>query len=213
MVKRTLLMLVSSLAMGAFASDIVLDVQLNGKWLENGHHAGKIKQNGILVVQDIGADTNVYSGIYYDLGRKGKHNQVDKTAGIDVYIVSGNGKGFGMLVDIDGAQMAGTGKAIKDKDGEYRQIIISSGQGAFMYAGFGQEIVTPPGTNSTTSVTNQVLGELQVGKMQARLNKQLTTAAQDSDGENVVDAWLDLKTNNGNQQSNNSLKTNNGKKH
>jgi hypothetical protein len=192
--KKIVFMLTACLAVGAFASDIVLDIMLNGQWQEDGSRSGKIRERGILVIEDVGAETNVYNGTFYFLesrGKKGKA-QVDSMEEAEVYLLWGDKYSFGMMVDIEGAQMSGIGKAIPDGEGGYRQIIIPSGHGAFIYSAFDEEVTTPPGTNSVAE-TNEVIAELQVGRMYARLNRRLTEEANDSDGETVVEEWYDVK--------------------
>jgi len=208
--KRTLLIVaIASVAGGVLASDIVLDIQLNGHELENGHKVGKVLERSILVIEDIGAETNVYNGILYlsESKNKGKGKAKGKkssfvTEEAKVRIVSNNQKQFGMLVELESACLAGIGKAIMDKDGNYSQIIISSGHGTFLYTGFQEP---PNGTNAVpvdgvssnldevVEVDESVLEELETGKMQAKLNKKLTEAAKDSSGAEAVEEWLGSK--------------------
>jgi hypothetical protein len=195
---KTLLMLATAcIAGGVFASDVVLDSQLNGQELENGHKAGKVLERGILVIEDIGSETNVYNGTLYlfESKSKGKGKAKGKKSSFaaeeaKVWIVSSNQKQFGMLVELESASLAGIGKATMDQDGNYTQIIISSGQGTFLYTGFQD---SQNGTNAVPVVEadESVLEELETGKMQAKLNKKLTEAAKGSSGSEVVEAWLE----------------------
>lgn len=195
--KKILLMLATvCIAGGVLASDVVLDIQLNGQELENGHKVGKMLERGILVIEDIGAETNVHNGILYlfESKNKGKGKAKGKKSSFvkeeaKVSIVSSNHKQFGMLVELESAYLAGIGKAVMDKDGNYSQIIISSGHGTFLYTGFQE---SPNGTNATpvVEVDESILEELETGKMQAKLNKKLTEAAKDSSGTEAVEEWL-----------------------
>jgi len=195
MKKKLLMLATACIAGGVLASDIVLDIQLNGQELENGQKVGKVLERSILVVEDIGAETNVYNGILYLF--ESKNNGKGKAKGkkssfvteeARVRIVSNNQKRFGMLVELESAYLAGIGKAMMDKDGNYSQIVISSGHGSFLYTGFQEP---PNGTNAVpVEVDENVLEELETGKMQAKLNKKLTEAAKDSSGTEAVEEWL-----------------------
>ena len=206
--KKILLMLATTcIAGGVLASDIVLDIQLNGQELGSGHKAEKVLERSILVVEDVGAETNVYNGTLYLFESKNKGKGKGKAKGkkssfateeAKVRIVS-NKKQFGMLVELESACLAGIGKAIKDKDGNYSQIVISSGHGTFLYTGFqdppnGTNAVPVDGVSSNideiVEVDESVLEELETGKMQAKLNKKLTEAAKDSSGVEAVEEWL-----------------------
>lgn len=194
---KTLLMLATvCIAGGVLASDVVLDIQLNGRELGDGNKGGKVLERGILVIEDIGAKTNAHNGILYlfESKNKGKGKAKGKKSSFvkkeaKVSIVSNNQKQFGMLVELESAYLAGIGKALMDKDGNYTQIIIPSGQGTFLYTGF-QDL--PNGTNAVPAVEvdESVLEELETGKMQAKLNKKLTKAAKDSSGTEAVEQWL-----------------------
>ena len=81
--KKTLLLLGTvCLAAGAFAADIVLDIKLNGSELENGQKVEKVKERGILVIEDFGAETNVHKGTLYlyESNGNGKGNRLHREA-------------------------------------------------------------------------------------------------------------------------------------
>lgn len=203
-----MILAVVGMAGGALASDVVLDIQLNGQELEDGYKAGKVLERGILVIEDFGAETNVHNGILYlpEGKSKGKGKAKGKKASFateeaKVRMVTSKQKEFGILVELESACLAGVGKAIKDKDGNYSQIIISSGHGTFLYTGFNEP---PNGTNAVpvdgvssnldevVEVDESILEELEIGKMQAKLNKKLTDAAKDSSGVRAVEEWLGM---------------------
>lgn len=202
--KKSLLLLGTvCLAVGAFASDIVLDIQLNGSELEDGHNATKVQERGVLVIEDIGAETNVHKGTLYLFDSKGNSKGKKKSYATEdaaVRIVSNNHSQFGMLVELENACFAGVGKASVDREGEFKQIIISSGHGIFLYTGFDMgsdetNAVPVDGVSSNideiVEVDDDVLEELEAGKMQAKLNKKLTDAAKDSSGTEAVELWLE----------------------
>lgn len=205
--KRTLMILaIACIAGGVLASDIVLDIQLNGQELQDNQKVGKVLERGILVIEDFGAETNVHNGTLYlfESNSKGKGKAKGKKSSFvaeeaKVRIISSNKKQFGMLVELESACLAGIGKATMDKDGNYSQIIISSGQGTFLYAGFNEppnetNAVPVDGISSNldevVEIDESVLEELETGKMQAKLNKMLTEAAKESSGVEAVEEWL-----------------------
>jgi len=193
--KAILLLGAVCVAGGVLASDVVLNIQLNGQEIEDGHRAGKVKERAILVIEDFGSETNSHAGTLYLLGNKNGKGNGNSTGYYSaeeavVNLLSNNQKQFGILVELDGAYLAGIGRVTVDKDGDYSQIIISSGHGAFMYAGFNEP---PSNTNSAHSATNAVaeIEDLGVGKLQARLNKMLTDDAKNSDGNTAVEDWFE----------------------
>ena len=191
MKKKILLLGAMCVASSVLASDVVLNIQLNGQEMEDGHKAGKVMERGILVIEDFGSETNSHAGTLYLLGNKnGKGNGNSSYSSEDaiVNVLSSNQKQFGMLVELDGAYLAGIGRVTADNNGGYKQIIISSGQGAFLHADFSEP---PVDTNEVESVESSEIEDLSVGKMQARLNKKLTEDAKDSDGNTAVEDWFE----------------------
>ncbi len=198
MKKFLMLLAVPCIAGTVLATDIVLDVKLNGLALEeDGKKSAKILTHNVLVIEDVNAETNVFAGTLYLLdapsAAKAHSNNGNKktnyfeTEDVAVRIISTKHREFALLVELDDAVLAGIGKITRDQNGDISQINISSGQGVFLHTGYVEEDTTIANSEEDT------LEELEAGKMSARLNKTLTDAAVDSDGNTVVEDWLESR--------------------
>jgi hypothetical protein len=200
--KKTLMLLAATCLAGTLlATDIVLDVKLNGLAVEeDGKKPDRILSHNLLVIEDIAADTNVYAGTLYltDVPSSDKKNNNGKkktgyygTKDVAVRIISSKHREIALMVEFDDAVLAGIGRVTKDRNGEITQLNISSGHGVFVYTGYEEEVTT--NTVAAISDDDDTLEVLETGKMAARLNKKLTDAAEDSDGNTVVEDWLESK--------------------
>ena len=202
---------IACLAGTATATDMAMNIKLNGREIEAGHKSSHIMLNGILVIEDMHAKTNVYKGSLILLDTKKPRwefsnkpmfiwpwgwfwlkyvRYYEDAVDVDVRIMRNKNQEFGMLVEMEGSAFAGIGHLSMNKN-RINQAIISSGHGAFLYADFYEDPVI---TNTTAKVSRPILEgslvELEVGKMSARLNKSLTDKINDSDDEASIDEWL-----------------------
>jgi hypothetical protein len=192
------------LTAGAFASDVVLNIKLNGRSIDDSNHkVEKFNQFGIMVVEDILADTNALTGTVFFLDTS-KHGQVKingknrkvkyyETEEVDVRMLSKNRRQFGMLVEFDEAKLGGVGRFKLDGD-EFRQLSISSGHGAFLNLGFDDEDdEVSTNTVEVAESNDDYLTGLEAGKFSVRLNKRLTMKADGTNGVAAVEEWLESK--------------------
>jgi hypothetical protein len=206
-----LVLAVACLAGSASATDMAMNIKLNGREIESENKASTIMMNGILVIEDIHAETNVYKGSLFLLDtKKPKWEYSNKpmflwpwgwvwlkyvryyedATDVDVYLTINKNQEFGMLVELEDSAFSGIGHLSMNKHG-VNQAIISSGHGAFMHANFYEDpVVTNSASKARNSIMEGSLVELEVGKMSARLNKGLTDAINKSDNDDTIEEWL-----------------------
>lgn len=208
----TVILAIACLAGTASATDMALNIKLNGREIVDGYKSSKIMLNGILVVEDINAETNVYKGSLIVLDTKPPHwewsdkptyiwpwgwfwlkyvRYYEEENEVSVRILRNKNQEFGMLVDTGDSVFAGIGHISMNKH-KVNQVIISEGHGAFLYAGFYEDpVVTNTAAIASSPVVDDSMVELEVGKMSARLNKSLTDKINESDDDVSIDEWLD----------------------
>jgi len=209
MTKIKLMLAVACFAGTALASDVVLNIKLNGLEIENASKVARILTHGFLVIEDINADTNVYAGALYMVDRKWNRNKWDhdkddhlvkgrrkKSLGyekepVDVRLVSNHHHQFGILVDMENAQFAGIGQSKIAGNGEIMQVVVSSGHGAFISSVYTEDDLVYTNQVPAAAASTNVLEEIAVGKMSARLNKALTDLSEGTNGTYRVEQWLE----------------------
>ena len=202
------------LAGTAAATDLAMDIKLNGREIATDEKSSPIMLNGILIINDIDSKTNELSGsfILVDVKKSGweysaqpifywpwgwfwmkyvHYYEYEDPVDVNVHLILNKNNEFGMIVDMDGAAFSGIGHLVMNKNG-VKQAVISAGHGAFMYAGtYEDPVVTNTLTIAATPAPEGPVMELEVGKMSALLNKKLTDAINDSDDDFSIDEWLE----------------------
>jgi hypothetical protein len=207
-----LILVFACLTGSAAATDIALDIKLNGREIETGQKTSPIMLNGILIIEDINSETNIFNGSFTLMDVKKPRweyanrptfywpwgwvwmkyvRYYEDPIDVEVQLILNKNREFGMIVDMEGAVFSGIGHLVMNKN-EVKQAVISSGHGAFMYAGYHEDpVVTNALILAAAPASEDPVMELEVGKMSALLNKKLTDAINDSDDDFSIDEWLE----------------------